>query len=193
VVEADPDAALDIAVGWYGHPAWEVRSVAVSMMGSMAGREGRALAFLRDACGADTAWQVNEVLAMAFDDYCASVGYEEALPTIEECLAAPSPNVRRAVSEGLRPWTAKRRAYFASHPEAVIKLLGRLRDDESRYVQESVGNALRDVSRKHFPVVLQAVRGWVRERPDARSRRVIARFALRNAVKDDPTLRAVYE
>ena len=55
--------------------------------------------------------------------------------------------MRRAVTEGLRIWTG--RPYFHNHPEVAIQLLSQLRNDESEYVRKSVGNALRDISKKH--------------------------------------------
>jgi 3-methyladenine DNA glycosylase AlkC len=178
---------------WYEHASWEERYFAVSVLGRLASADERALPFMFKRCGQDPAWQVNEALAMAFDDYCAVIGYENALPAIREWLSATSPNLRRAVSEGLRPWTSAKRAYFARNPLVALELLGTLRDDPSRYVQESVGNALRDISRKHPALVLDALRTWIEEQPRAKSRRTIARFALERAVKEDPSLRALYE
>lgn len=192
VAEAPPDA-FEQALTWYEHPAWEVRMCAVLILGTLASHDDRALPFLRDCCGQDPSWQVNEGLAMAFDRYCSGVGYETALPVINEWLKAPLPNLRRAVSEGLRPWTAKSRPYFAANPDEAMCLLGLLKDDDSRYVQESAGNALRDISRKHFGPVLTALQAWIAENPTVRSRRVIARFALKNAVKADSSLRSIYE
>ena len=191
-VASAPPAAFALAMEWYGHSAWEVRMCAVLVLGGLAAHDPRALAYLRATCGQDPAWQVNEGLAMAFDDYCAAIGYEEALPVIRDWLGAPSPNLRRAVSEGLRPWTASKRAYFAQHPDAAIELLGTLKDDESRYVQESVGNALRDISRRHFEPVLTALRAWIHEKPGSQSRRTIAKYALEQAVKADPSLRQLF-
>ena len=184
--------ARDLAMEWYEHPAWEVRFFAVSILGGLAAEDGCALEFLYEKCGNDPAWQVNEALAMAFDDYCAAVGYEHALPVMRDWLRSGSPNVRRAVSEGLRPWTASKRAYFARNPQAAIEMLGTLKDDESRYVQESVGNALRDISRKHFELVVAALRAWLAEKPGSKPRRTIARYALERAVKEDPSLRQIY-
>src|SRR5438093_3730286 len=179
-------SALELAMWWYEHPAWEVRFFAVSVLGGLAGEDRRALEFLYEKCGSDPAWQVNEALAMAFDDYCAATGYEQALPEMRKWLASPFSNLRRAVSEGLRPWTAGKRPYFAANPQAAIDLLGTLKDDDSRYVQESVGNALRDISRKHPALVVEAVRAWVAEKPESKSRRTIARYALKQVIKADP-------
>lgn len=189
---AEAPEAFDTA-GLYAHAAWEVRFFAVIVLGRIAASDRRALEFLYARCGDDGSWQVNEGLAMAFDAYCAACGYDRALPEIERWLHAPQANLRRAVSEGLRPWTAKARPYFAANPRAAIDLLGTLIDDESRYVLESTGNALRDISRKHFELVLAALRTWLAEQPQSRSRRVVARFALESAVKVDPSLRQLYE
>jgi 3-methyladenine DNA glycosylase AlkC len=106
----------------------------------------------------DSDWRVQEILAKAFDRYCADIGYEQALPAIKEWLSDSSPNVRRAVSEGLRIWTG--RPYFREHPDIAIQLLKRFRNDESEYVRRSVGNALRDISKKHQELVRSELRQW---------------------------------
>src|SRR5690349_3423920 len=102
LAQLQPDV-FDQAVAMYTHPAWEVRSFALALLGGLAARDPRALAFLFEHCGDDPAWQANEALAMAFDDYCAAVGYEHAMPVMHLWLQAPHANLRRAVSEGLRP------------------------------------------------------------------------------------------
>jgi hypothetical protein len=94
-------------------------------------------------------------MAQAFDAYCAAVGYECAVPTIDAWLADPEPNARRAVSEGLRPWTSKSRPYFARQPIEAIRRLAALRADPSDSVRHSAGNALRDV-RRSFPGLIDA-------------------------------------
>lgn len=109
--------------------------------------------------------------------YCAAVGYAAALPTIDSWLADPHPNVRRAVSEGLRPWTSKTRAFFARHPAEAIQRLAALRTDPSEYVRHSAGNALRDI-RRSFPALVDAETAtWklVDPREKFTYRRVLAR------------------
>jgi 3-methyladenine DNA glycosylase AlkC len=83
------------------------------------------------------------------------MGHEVTLLVIDAWLADPHPNARRAVSEGLRPWTAKRRAYFAAHPQEAITRLAALRRDTSNYVRHSAGNALRDICCR-FPELVDA-------------------------------------
>ena len=186
-----PDA-FEQAVAMYAHSAWELRSFALALLGGLAADDPRALAFLYECCGNDPAWQANEALAMAFDDYCAAIGYEQAIPVLRQWLQAPQAKLRRAASEGLRPWTARKRALFARNPQLAIELLGTLKDDPSRYVQESTGNALRDISRKHYDLVLETLRAWLAEQPQSQARRTVAKFALERAVKEDPSLRELY-
>ena len=119
-----------------------------------------ALALLRERVPADRSWEVQEALAQAFDTYCAAVGYEAALPTIDAWPTDPHPNVRRAVSEGLRPWTAKGRAHFARQPREAIGRLAALRADPSEYVRHSAGNALRDIRRAHPELVDAETATW---------------------------------
>jgi 3-methyladenine DNA glycosylase AlkC len=106
----------------------------------------------------DKDWRVQETLAKAFDQYCNDVGYEKALPVIKDWLYDGNPNVRRAVTEGLRIWTS--RDYFREHPDTAIRLLSKLKMDESEYVRKSVGNALRDISRKHKDLIRAEVEKW---------------------------------
>ena len=101
---------------------------------------------------------MQEILAQAFDQYCKDNGYEKSLPVIKDWLADANPNVRRAVTEGLRIWTT--RDYFREHPDVAIQLLSQLRSDESGYVRKSVGNALRDISRKHKDLVRKELQRW---------------------------------
>ncbi len=81
-----------------------------------------------------------------------------ALPEIMSWLDDKNPNVRRAVTEGLRIWTG--RPYFSDNPEMAIRLLGNLRADESQYVRKSVGNALRDISKKHQDLIQVELESW---------------------------------
>ena len=66
--------------------------------------------------------------------------------------------VRRAVTEGLRIWTS--RPYFRDHPGDAVSRLSRLRGDSSEYVRKSVGNALRDISKKHPDLVAAELETW---------------------------------
>jgi 3-methyladenine DNA glycosylase AlkC len=132
--------------------------LATFILGGIAANSKEALEFLKRHVSPDKDWRVQEILAKAFDGYCADVGYEQALSVIKEWLADSSPNLRRAVTEGLRIWTG--RSYFKDHPEVAIQLLSQLRNDESEYVRKSVGNALRDISKKHKELVKNELQQW---------------------------------
>ncbi|WP_099221480.1 DNA alkylation repair protein [Listeria costaricensis] len=156
--ETTTQQAEQFAFEFYQHPAHQVRMLAVFLFGSLANQKPALLAYLKDTVSTDRNWRVQEILAMAFDQYCKDAGYEATLPIIKEWLEDARPHVRRAVTEGLRIWTS--RPYFAEHPEIAILLLASLHQDESRYVQKSVGNALRDISKKHPKLVINEVLKW---------------------------------
>ena len=111
------------------------------------------LTFMRDEVSKDDNWRVQEVLAKAFDEFCKKIGYEKALPIIDEWLENNNSNTRRAVTEGLRIWTS--RPYFKDNPNEAIRRIAALKEDSSEYVRKSVGNSLRDISKK-FPELIKA-------------------------------------
>ena len=117
-----------------------------------------ALEFLETEVVYHADWRVQEVLAMAFDSYCKDIGYEQALPTIQKWLDSPIANQRRAVTEGLRVWTSRK--YFKENPQVAINILSKLKDDDSEYVRKSVGNALRDISKKFPDLVVGELASW---------------------------------
>jgi hypothetical protein len=87
-------------------------SVATFILGRLAAKSKEALVFMKKNVSRDSDWRVQEILAKAFDQYCSDIGYKKSLTTIKTWLADPSPNVRRAVTEGLRIWTG--RPFFVS-------------------------------------------------------------------------------
>ena len=154
----DPKASKEVALTLLRSQVHQARCVATFVLGRLAASDPDALAILREQVSEDSDWRVQEILAKAFDQFCRDTGYEAALPVIHDWLAAASPNTRRAVTEGLRIWTA--RPYFRDHPTIAIDLLSSLRGDESEYLRKSVGNALRDISKKHPDLIRREVSGW---------------------------------
>ena len=150
--------SLQIAYKLYASEVHQARMLATLIFGKLAALSPEALSFLKETVSRDNDWRVQEMLAMAFDTYCKAVGYEKALPTIQEWLGDQNHNVRRAVSEGLRIWT--HRDYFKQHPDVAIHLLWSLKDDDHEYVRKSAGNALRDVSRFHKDLVRAELETW---------------------------------
>ena len=153
----DREQALRAAYLAYRSEVYQVRMYAVFLLGHLS-QDPDILSFLRNEVSADSNWRVQEVLAKAFDEFCAVKGYEEALPVIDEWLSDPRPNVRRAVTEGLRIWTS--RPYFRDNPQEAIRRLAVLRSDASAYVRKSVGNALRDISKKYPELVAVELGTW---------------------------------
>ncbi len=128
------------------------------MVGYSAHDNASALSFLKNTVSRHDSWKVQEILAMAFDNHCKIIGYEAALPLIKEWLNHDCANVRRAVSEGLRIWTS--RPYFKDNPQIAIQLLSAHREDPSEYVRKSVGNALRDISKKYPEMISEELNAW---------------------------------
>jgi len=143
------DAALEL----YQSEYFQIQNVGVFLCGYIAAERADALSFLKDTVSMHPSWKVQEVLAMAFDAFCKANGYKESVPIIQEWMNNDNANTRRAVTEGLRIWTS--RPYFKDYPEKAIELIASLKDDESEYVRKSVGNALRDISKK-FPDLVKA-------------------------------------
>ena len=142
----------------YESKVYQVRMYGVFLFGYLSD-DSDILTFMRDEVSKDDNWRVQEVLAKAFDEYCRNTGYESAIPVIDEWLSSDNPNTRRAVTEGLRIWTS--RPYFKENPQEAIKRLARLREDASEYVRKSVGNALRDISRKFPELIKEELESWI--------------------------------
>ena len=136
---------------------YQVRMYSVFLFGYLSSYE-EILIFMRDEVSKDDNWRVQEVLAKAFDEFCKQTGYEKSLPVIDEWLQNTNPNVRRAVTEGLRIWTS--RPYFKDNPDEAIKRIATLKEDSSEYVRKSVGNALRDISKKFPELIKEELGSW---------------------------------
>ena len=136
---------------------YQVRMFSVFLFGYLSSDE-EILRFMRDEVSKDDNWRVQEVLAKAFDEFCKQTGYEKSLPIIDEWLINNNPNTRRAVTEGLRIWTS--RPYFKENPNESIRRIAALKDDSSEYVRKSVGNSLRDISKKFPELIKIELDGW---------------------------------
>lgn len=141
----------------YSSNVYQVRMYAVFLFGHLSDSE-EILTFMRDEVSKDENWRVQEVLAKAFDEFCKKVGYEQALLTIDEWLKNGNANAKRAVTEGLRIWT--NRPYFKDNPDEAIRRLASLKDSSSEYLRKSVGNALKDISKKFPNLVKTELDSW---------------------------------
>ena len=141
----------------YESKVYQVRMYGVFLFGYLSD-DSDILIFMRDEVSKDDNWRVQEVLAKAFDEYCKNKGYEKSIPVVDEWLSSDNPNTRRAVTEGLRIWTS--RPYFKENPQEAIKRIVVLKEDSSEYVRKSVGNALRDISRKFPELISEELKTW---------------------------------
>lgn len=142
----------------YESDNFQIQEVGVFLAGYIADQYPDALTFLHDVVSQHESWKVQEILAMSFDNYCAKIGYEEALPIIKAWFVDENANIRRAASEGLRVWTSRK--YFKEHPEIAVELLSSHKNDESEYVRKSAGNSLRDISKKYPDLIRQELNTW---------------------------------
>ncbi len=77
-------------------------------------------------------------------------------------------HVRRLSSEGCRPrlpWS-KALPEFKKDPTPIIKILERLKQDESEYVRRSVANNLNDIAKDHPDLVLKLATQWYGKHTD---------------------------
>ena len=141
----------------YHSEVYQVRMYGVFLFGYLS-TDKEILTFMREEVSKDDNWRVQEVLAKSFDEFCKSIGYEKILTVIDEWLNHDNPNTRRAVTEGLRIWTS--RPYFKENPKEAIRRIANLKDDNSEYVRKSVGNALRDISKKFPELIKDELNTW---------------------------------
>lgn len=116
-----------------------------------------AFALLQAHYAHDGDWRVREMVAKAFDRGCERRGHATCLEVIRHWLEAGNAGMRRAVCEGLRPWTA--RSPFREQPALAVALLAPLhRDAESTRL--SAAHALANISKKHPAIVRAVISGW---------------------------------
>lgn len=150
--------SMKLAIELIENDFYQVRSLAVFLLGYISSKDSAALQVLRTSVSNDKSWQVQEILAKSFDQYCMATGYEKSLPVIKDWLYDKNPNVCRAVTEGLRIWTG--RPFFKTYPQIAIQLISQLKANESEYLRKSVGNSLRDISKKYKELVDKEVLTW---------------------------------
>lgn len=105
-----------------------------------------------------------------------------AIALLRGWTVEPDANLRRFAVEILRPrgvW-AKHIPLLQAEPRHGLVLLEPCCRDESRYVQDSVANWLNDAAKSQPDWVRGVCRDWLRNYPDDKASRYIARRAQRN-------------
>ena len=152
------ERCFELALELFKHNAYQIRMLATTIWGRLATEDDDALCFLKERISTDEHWRVQEMLAKAFDEICKNRGYEKCFCLIENWLDDDNPNVVRTVTEGLRIWTS--RPFFKENPSLAIALIAKHKTHESEYLRKSVGNALRDISKKHAELIRNEVQKW---------------------------------
>ena len=152
------EQCFEVALELFRNDAYQARMLATTILGRLAIEDNDALRFLKEQVSTDENWRVQEMLAKAFDEICKNRGYEKCFCLIENWLDDDNPNVVRAVTEGLRIWTS--RPFFKENPSLAIALIAKHKAHESEYLRKSVGNALRDISKKHAELIRSEVQQW---------------------------------
>ncbi|MCL2834168.1 MAG: DNA alkylation repair protein [Treponema sp.] len=150
--------SIVIAFECYNSDIYYIQAFGVFIMGLIASKNKKIYDFLKNEVSKNTSWQVQEFLAMAFDNYCKGIGYRNSLGVINDWLKCKNENNRRAAIEGLRIWT--KRPYFMNNPEEAIKIISDHKDDTSDYVRRSAGNSLKDISKEFPELIKQEIDKW---------------------------------
>jgi 3-methyladenine DNA glycosylase AlkC len=105
----------------------------------------------------------------------------EAIDVLTTWTQSTSPRVRRFATEATRPrgvW-ATRIELLLETPDLGLPLLERLRNDNDKYVQDSVANWVNDVARSRPSWTRDLCARWMHELPSPRTKRICQR-ALRS-------------
>ncbi len=140
----------------------------------------RAVPFFEQAA-ASPDWNLREHAQMFFRRLIERWP-DEAKADLLRLAESDDPNLRRFVSETLRPVQENR--WFYRHPDYPLEVLRKLFREASPYPRTSVGNNLSDLARRLPELVYDLVGELVQSGDD--NSRWIATRACRNLVRQDP-------
>jgi len=109
---------------------------------------------------------------------------ERCFHFLDKWVLSDNVDVRRLVSEGLRPrlpWGI-RLQNFVKDPTPIIKYLTILKDDKELYVRRSVANNLNDIAKDHPDLVVATLKSW-KEENSSNELDWIIRHSLRTLIK----------
>lgn len=76
-----------IGMTLYQSDNFQIQEIGIFLLGYAAHEIPESLDFLRNTVSKHQNWKVQEILAMAFDNHCKSIGYENAVPLITDWLS----------------------------------------------------------------------------------------------------------
>lgn len=122
----------------------------------------------------DSHFSVREVIWMAMRPEIEK-NLADSIQILSTWTKNKSENIRRFTTESTRP-----RGVWCKHidklkhtPEKALPILEPLKSDESKYVQDSIGNWLNDASKTRPDFVLKLCGRWEKESDTKQTRRVI--------------------
>jgi len=158
------------------HPSDSVRCWAAHAIGQDASLDLADVLTAIQPLAADPHFGVREVAWMAVRPRLARE-LDLALPLLQPWTQHPDENLRRFASEVTRP-----RGVWCSHivalkenPALGLPLLESLRNDPSRYVQNSVANWLNDAAKSQPAFVRDVLARWLTESPTAATGYIVRR------------------
>jgi 3-methyladenine DNA glycosylase AlkC len=165
------------------HPSDTVRGWSAFALAALPGNDVRRKLALVESLADDRNYGVREWAWMAVRPAVAEE-LNSAVRILAKWARKKSANVRRFASECTRPcgvW-CRHLAAMKETPELGLPILEPLRADESKYVQNSVGNWLSDAAKTQPHWVEELCRRWERESDEPATRRICTR-ARRNLRK----------
>jgi 3-methyladenine DNA glycosylase AlkC len=179
----DDALVRDLALKLYEHLSEDDRLIgaAIFMMAEYGkAYPGEACEFFKEA-GGSSDWVVREFAAAGLHKIIPP-NREAILPWLQETAQSADPNLRRMVSEALRPVTVNR--WLQVQPDYSLSVLRLMFAEAHPYPRTSVGNNLSDLSRRNPELIFGIVEELVAT-GDPNSY-WIAQRACRNLVKADP-------
>jgi len=107
-------------------------------------------------------WEIREMSCFCIRE-CIKNFRQETISYLQPWVRSENSNIRRLVSESLRPLNDMKWLRDPEENDFLLRFLHELRADPSEYVRKSVGNNLKDLS-KYIPVIiLDLLSAWIKE------------------------------
>lgn len=167
------------------HPSDTVRGWAVYQIANLPGLSLAERLELVRPLADDPHFGVREWAWLALRPYCLS-GLSSMLELLQPWVKDHSANIRRFACEITRPrgvWCAHI-SDLKTHPNQALPLLQPLRQDNSRYVQNSLANWLNDASKTNSEWVVNLCQEWLQQ-CDSSATQYICRRAQRSIRKKE--------